>query len=149
MILFEIIYAILTDTNGVFWVFLFKMVFIVFLINTLIKTGILKFLFKSIIFTVRLVFKSCIILCNTVLFTYSFVMLYLYCKEKEYQMKGFLKNRTLDALGLKFINQAGQTVEIAHPKYLKKVLNIFYKLVGVTRRLFINFDRAFAKVEKM
>jgi len=148
-LLLEIIYAILTDTNGSFWVFLFNMVFIVFLINCLIKTGVLKLLFKLTIFTVRLMIKSLIFTCNAILLTYSVVMLYLYCKEKECKMKGFIKNRTFNALGLKFVNQMGETIEIAHPKYIKLILNTFYKVVGVIRKVFMNFDKAFATIQKM
>lgn len=148
-LLLDIIYAILTDTNGSFWVFLFNMIFIVFLINCLIKTGIFKLLFKSTIFAMRLITKSFIFTCNAILLTYSVVMLYLYCKEKECKMKGFIKNRTFNALGLKFVNQIGETIEITHPKYIKMLLNIFYKVVGVLRKVFINFDKAFATIQKM
>ena len=44
MLLFDIIYAILTDGNGSFWRILFYLVAIVFLFNCLVRTGIFQIL---------------------------------------------------------------------------------------------------------
>ena len=66
MLLFDIIYAILTDGNGSFWRILFYLVAIVFLFNCLVRTGIFQILIKTTLFFLRMIAKTFILLCNTI-----------------------------------------------------------------------------------